>query len=436
MAATAALGVGLAVLVERTDLPGAAPVARPARRTARGAGVRQRLRLGRRWTAASTASRGACHGRDAVLLPAGLPARRRDAARARPGARGGGLVARPLPLADVRPGRAAAAATGAARRPLLVGLHLLSEFGALALLRFPTFTTAIYDQYGSTFNGAAATAMAGVLVLLCLVLLLAELRLRGTRRYARVGRGAARGRAARLGTVALAARWRSVAALVVLALGVPTYALVHWLARRHVDRVPRSTSCCGPPARPSCSPPSARWSPRSPRSRWRGWPCATAAGSPRSSSAAPTSPTRCPASSSAWPFVVAAAARAGVYQTAVLLVVAYAILFLPRAVVTVRAGARAGAGGARRRRAEPRHRPDRDRAPGDPAAHRAEPRRRRRAGLPRDLHRADRDADARPDRHPHAGHRVLVGVLGARATAPPRPTRCCWCWSRCPRRCC
>ena len=62
---------------------------------------------------------------------------------------------------------------------LLVGLHLLAEFGALQLLRYPTFTTAIYDQYGSTFNGSAATMMAGVLVLCCLVLLTAELRLRG-----------------------------------------------------------------------------------------------------------------------------------------------------------------------------------------------------------------------------------------------------------------
>ena len=30
---------------------------------------------------------------------------------------------------------------------LLVGLHLLAEFGALQALRFPTFTTAIYDQF-------------------------------------------------------------------------------------------------------------------------------------------------------------------------------------------------------------------------------------------------------------------------------------------------
>ena len=38
---------------------------------------------------------------------------------------------------------------------LLVGLHLLAEFGALQMLRFPTFTTAIYDQYHSSFNSAA-----------------------------------------------------------------------------------------------------------------------------------------------------------------------------------------------------------------------------------------------------------------------------------------
>ena len=49
---------------------------------------------------------------------------------------------------------------------LLVGLHLLAEFGALQMLRFPTFTTAIYDQYRSTFNGPAANMIAGVLVLL------------------------------------------------------------------------------------------------------------------------------------------------------------------------------------------------------------------------------------------------------------------------------
>ena len=59
------------------------------------------------------------------------------------------------------------------------------------MLRFPTFTTAIYDQYRSSFNGAGANMLASVLVLCCLLLLLAELRLRGHRRY-RPGRAAER----------------------------------------------------------------------------------------------------------------------------------------------------------------------------------------------------------------------------------------------------
>jgi iron(III) transport system permease protein len=112
---------------------------------------------------------------------------------------------------------------------LLVGLHLLAEFGALQMLRYPTFTTAIFDQYESSFNGPAANMLAGVLVVCCAVLLTAELRLRGRRRYARVGRGAARAaepvRLGRLTAPVLAA----VFGVVVLALGVPLGSLAYWL---------------------------------------------------------------------------------------------------------------------------------------------------------------------------------------------------------------
>jgi iron(III) transport system permease protein len=112
---------------------------------------------------------------------------------------------------------------------LLVGLHLLAEFGALQMLRFPTFTTAIYDQYQSTFNGPAASALATVLVLGCLLLLLADLRLRSGRRYARVGGGSARPRTRhRLGRATLPVLL-GLALLVGLALGVPLASLAHWL---------------------------------------------------------------------------------------------------------------------------------------------------------------------------------------------------------------
>ena len=112
---------------------------------------------------------------------------------------------------------------------LLVGLHLLAEFGALQNLRFPTFTTAIYDQYKSTFNGPQASALASVLVLGCLILLLTELRLRGPRQLARVGAGAARTLPpARPGRAAVA-QVLAVVVVLVLALGVPLGSITRWL---------------------------------------------------------------------------------------------------------------------------------------------------------------------------------------------------------------
>lgn len=38
---------------------------------------------------------------------------------------------------------------------LLVSLHLLAEYGLYAMIRFDTFTTAIFDQFQSSFNGPA-----------------------------------------------------------------------------------------------------------------------------------------------------------------------------------------------------------------------------------------------------------------------------------------
>lgn len=112
---------------------------------------------------------------------------------------------------------------------LLIGVHLLAEYGAFAMLRFSTFTTAIFEQFQATFDGAAGATLAGVLVLLCLVLLLGEALLRGNARFARIGSGAPR--------AATPIRLRSwnipatagLAALTALALGVPVWTLLRWL---------------------------------------------------------------------------------------------------------------------------------------------------------------------------------------------------------------
>jgi iron(III) transport system permease protein len=69
--------------------------------------------------------------------------------------------------------------TSATAATLLVALYVLGEFGAIALLRFDTFTRAIYNAYRSSFDRTAAASLALVLVLLTLVILYFERRYRG-----------------------------------------------------------------------------------------------------------------------------------------------------------------------------------------------------------------------------------------------------------------
>ena len=220
---------------------------------------------------------------------------------------------------------------------LLVALHLLAEFGALQMLRYPTFTTAIYDQYRATFNGPAATMLAGVLVLLCLLLLLAEVRLRGSRGYARTGRGAARPvRPAALGRLTAPAVL-ALTALAVAALGVPLWSLAYWMLRGasttlDVAALAATTGSTLALAATAAVVVTA---------------LATAPGwlAVRSRGRVSTLLERSTYLGSAVPGIVVALALVTLsvratpwlYQTVPVLVAAYAILFLPRAVVTVRA---------------------------------------------------------------------------------------------------
>ncbi|EJM19024.1 ABC-type Fe3+ transport system, permease component [Pseudomonas sp. GM21] len=113
---------------------------------------------------------------------------------------------------------------------LLVGLHLLAEYGLYAMIRFDTFTTAIFDQFKSTFNGPAANMLASVLALCCLAMLTVESAARGTARYARVGSGSARTQ--RVVRLYWEAKMLGLALQVftcALALGVPLITVGKWL---------------------------------------------------------------------------------------------------------------------------------------------------------------------------------------------------------------
>lgn len=113
---------------------------------------------------------------------------------------------------------------------LLVGLHLLAEYGLFAMIRFDTFTTAIVDQFQSTFNGVAANMLADVLVLCCLGLLLLEGRARGDGGYARVGGGSARAAMRKQLGVWLLPALALLVMICCLSLGIPVITLYRWLA--------------------------------------------------------------------------------------------------------------------------------------------------------------------------------------------------------------
>lgn len=116
---------------------------------------------------------------------------------------------------------------------LLVALYVLSDFGAVSLMRYSTFTRAIYLQYQAAFDRTPAAVLGLVLVACTLIVLLAE---------ARVAISAQQARSSVHGTVARpppllhlgAWRWPAAAGctlLVVAGLGVPLATIAVWGGR-------------------------------------------------------------------------------------------------------------------------------------------------------------------------------------------------------------
>ena len=114
---------------------------------------------------------------------------------------------------------------------LLVALYTLSDFGAVAMLRYDTFTRAIYTQYQGALNRSSAAVLGLMLVILTIGVLTGEQRLRGkTQTYRLHGGGGRSATTTRLGP------WRwpafvSVMSLVSLALVVPMSVIGYWLWR-------------------------------------------------------------------------------------------------------------------------------------------------------------------------------------------------------------
>lgn len=112
---------------------------------------------------------------------------------------------------------------------LLVALYALSDFGAVSLMQFDSFTRFIYTQYQATINRSFAAVLSLVLVALTLVVLSGEIWTRGRARYYRTSAGVVRS----LPIICLG-RWRWPALIfcglvVLLALVMPVGVILFWL---------------------------------------------------------------------------------------------------------------------------------------------------------------------------------------------------------------
>jgi len=114
---------------------------------------------------------------------------------------------------------------------LLVALYALSDFGAVSIMRFNSFTREIYIAYNASFDRTSAAALGAVLVVLMLALVAIYARLRSRSSLHRASPGAPRPAAA----VPLE-RWRWPAIgfctlLVAIALVLPVGVLVYWASK-------------------------------------------------------------------------------------------------------------------------------------------------------------------------------------------------------------
>ncbi|HKT04933.1 MAG TPA: ABC transporter permease subunit, partial [Rugosimonospora sp.] len=120
---------------------------------------------------------------------------------------------------------------------LLVSLYLLGEYGAFAMLRFTTFATAIYTEFETAFDIAAAAMLTLILIALALLMLAAEARVGRRGRVVRedtTGRPAAPVPLGRLRIPAVA----GMLGVVAVTLGVPFFALGYWLLRGSSTTLP------------------------------------------------------------------------------------------------------------------------------------------------------------------------------------------------------
>jgi iron(III) transport system permease protein len=114
---------------------------------------------------------------------------------------------------------------------LLVVLDTLVEFDAFVGLKFQTFAVDVYSQYQLSFSASGAAALSLLSIALCVVLLFGETRLRGHANYSSVGPGTRREPIRyRLGAT-MPLVLCGLTLVVAIGLGIPIGMLVYWFTQ-------------------------------------------------------------------------------------------------------------------------------------------------------------------------------------------------------------
>jgi iron(III) transport system permease protein len=114
---------------------------------------------------------------------------------------------------------------------LLVALDALVEFDAFVALKFQTFSLTIYAQYQLGFSASGAAALSLFSIAICVFLLFGEARLRGNANYTRVSQGARRPT-----TRYELGRWTipvlaGFVVVVAIGVGIPVGMLIDWFSQ-------------------------------------------------------------------------------------------------------------------------------------------------------------------------------------------------------------
>ncbi len=114
---------------------------------------------------------------------------------------------------------------------LLVGLYVLGDFGVVSLMRFETFSYAIYLQYAASLDRAYAAWLALGLLALTITILAIEFRVAGRILLERAGKGSRRERKLfRLGRWAWPA-YTFVGTALLFSLALPIGSILFWTSR-------------------------------------------------------------------------------------------------------------------------------------------------------------------------------------------------------------